>query len=101
MDLQTLIKSIDADTARAFVSATRHVIDALLIEGERVRQTQTPTVRDYNTATLPRDSPAGGWLSHEELRETARKISEALATEKWTDGFITALKAVSALGGLL
>ncbi len=101
MDLRTIVKNIDAETARAFVSASRHVIDALLIESERVRQTHTPTERDYNQAELSREAPGGGWLSHSELRDTARRMSEALANENWTDGFIAALKTVSALGGLL
>lgn len=100
MDLLNLAKSIDIETARAFVTAARHVVDAMLIEGERVRQTQTPGARDYNAATLPRTAPAGGWISHEELRETARRMFEAIAAEKWTDGFIAALQILSAMGGL-
>jgi hypothetical protein len=101
MDLVNLAKNIDVETARAFVTAARHVIDAMLIEGERVRQTQTPVARDYNAATLPRTTPAGGWISHEELRETSRRMSEAIAAEKWIDGFIAALQILSAMGGLL
>lgn len=101
MDLQTFAKNIDADTARAFVTAARHVIDALLIEAARVRATQTPAVRDYDQAALSREAPPGGWLSHDELRETAQRLSEAIAAEKWTDGFVCALKTLSALGGLL
>ena len=100
MDLLNLAKNIDAETARAFVTAARHVIDAMLIEGQRVQQTQTPGVQDYNAARLPRTAPAGGWISHEEVRETARRMSEAIAAEKWTDGFIAALQILSAMGGL-
>jgi len=101
MDWATLLRQIDAGTARAFVAAARHVIDALLIEAERVQQTQTPAARDYNAAELSREAPAGGWLSHAELREAARRMSEALATEKWVDGFVAAVKLMAALGGVL
>ncbi len=101
MDLQNIVKNIDAATAQAFVSAARHVVDALLIEGERVRQTQTPAARDYNAASLSREAAPGGWLSHEELRETSRRLAEAVAAEKWTEGFVAALKLLSMLGGAL
>lgn len=101
MDLQSIVRNIDAETARAFVSAARHVIDAMLIEAERVRQVQTPDARDYNEAALSREAPGGGWLSHAELRETAQRLSEAVAAEKWTAGFVCALRLLSALGGQL
>ena len=60
MDLHALVRNIDRQTARAFVTAARHVIDALLIEAERIEQTQTPTPTDYCRAQLPRNAPAGG-----------------------------------------
>jgi hypothetical protein len=101
VDFETLVKHIDGETARAFVTAARHVIDALLIEGERVREAQTPAKRDYDGAELPRSTPAGGWLSHEELRVTAQRLAEAVAAEKWIDGLIFAVKLFSALGGVL
>ncbi|MCK4342025.1 MAG: hypothetical protein KAY37_09920 [Phycisphaerae bacterium] len=101
MDLQTIVKNIDAKTAQAFVTATRHVIDAMLIEAQRVHQTQTPSPKDYNHAPLSREAAPGGWLSHTELRETARQLSEAVAAEKWTDGVLFALKALSVMGGVL
>lgn len=100
MDLRTLLTRIDAETARAFVTATRHVIDAMLIEGERVQQAQTPGARDYNTADLLRTTPAGGWLTHSALRDAARQLAEAVAAEKWADGVLFALQALRAVGGL-
>jgi hypothetical protein len=101
MNLLTLAQSIDAPTAQAFVTAARNVIDALLIEAERVRHTQTPLPRDYNAAELPRTTPPGGWIEHVELRETARRLAEAMAAEKWTDGLVCALQTVFVLGGML
>jgi hypothetical protein len=99
MDLKTLLQRIDVETARAFVIAARHVIDAMLIEAERIREVQTPAVRDYNAATLPRESPGGGWLSHDELRGTTQKMAEAMAAEKWTDGLLFAIRLLKTLGG--
>ncbi len=102
MDWQTMIQNIDANTAQAFVRAARHVIDALLIEAGRVRATQTPAPREYNNAaTLPRETPAGGWLSHDELRETARQMTEAIAAEKWAEGLLCALRTLALMGGVL
>lgn len=99
MDWMKIIERIDPATARAFVAATRNVIDALLLEGERVRQAQGPAVRDYAAAELRRDAPAGGWISDEELRATGRRLAEALAAEKWVDGFAAAVKIMALLGG--
>lgn len=98
MDLRTLLNNIDATTARAFVAAARHLIDAMLIETERVRQAQTPAPRAYAEAGLSREAPAGGWLSDDELRRAAQRMTEALAAEKWVDGVVFAVKALSALG---
>ncbi|MEW6253662.1 MAG: hypothetical protein AB1716_23700 [Planctomycetota bacterium] len=101
MDWRSAIERIDPAAAQAFVRAARKVIDALLIEGERVRQTQTPAPRDYPNAGLSRETPGGGWISHEELRSAAQDMAEAIAAEKWTDGLLCALKALVAVGALL
>ncbi len=101
MDWQTVVQRIDPAAAQAFVRAARTVIDALLIESERVRQMQTPVARDYQTAELSREAPAGGWLGHEELRAAAQRMAEAIAAEKWLDGLAFALQALVAAGALL
>lgn len=101
MNIETLLKGIDAGTARSFVRAARHVVDALLIEAERIGETQTPAARDYDNAELPRSAPAGGWLSAEELRGTAQRLAEAVAAEKWTDGLICAFRLFNVMGGVL
>ncbi len=100
MDLRMIMGRLDAGTARAFVSAARHVIDAMLIEAEQVKQTQTPGAVDYASAGLSREAPGGGWISDGELRRTTQQMSEAIAAEKWTDGAVFAIKALSALGGM-
>jgi len=95
MELQTLLRGIDADTARAFVDAAREVLDAVLLEMARIEQTRTPAARDYRCAELGRAAPAGGWIGHEELRETTRKMAEALAAEKWADGVAFAIQLLT------
>src|SRR5262245_32946580 len=100
MDLRTLAQSIDAGTARAFVSGARHFIDALLIEAQRISQTATPGQRDYESARLSRETPGGGWISDDELRRVCQQMSEAIALEKWVDGAIFAVRALTALGAL-
>lgn len=101
MNLEALLRQVDAGTAQAFVAAARHVIDALLIEGQRWAEKPAPPVRDYEAAELPRGAPPAGWLSHEELRDAAKRLAEALALEKWTDGLICAVKLFAAMGGVL
>lgn len=100
MNLEAILSRIDTASARAFVGGARRLIDAMLIEGQRVRQTQTPTGVDYTSAGLQADTPAGGWISDEELRGATQRMSEAIAAEKWTEGVLFALKALSALGAI-
>jgi hypothetical protein len=99
VDLQSILKQIDAPTAEAFVRAARNVIDAMLIEVQRVRAVSTPEPRDYNAAALPRAAPPGGWLSADELRQTTQELTEAIAAEKWVDGVLFAVKALAIVGG--
>ena len=99
MNIEDAVKRIDVDAARAFVHAARNVIDALLLEVEEVRSVQTPAARDYNQAQLPRDTAPGGWLSHEEVRNTAQRLAEAMAAEKWCDGVLFTLQLLQVLGG--
>jgi len=92
MDWANLARQVDASAARAFVEAARKVIDAMLIEAERARAEETPAECDYNAAELSRSAPAGGWLSHADLRRTAQQMAEAVAAERWTDGLVFALR---------
>lgn len=99
MSIEEIVKKIDVNAARAFVHAARNVIDALLLETEAVRSVQTPAARDYSQAQLPRDAAPGGWLSHEEIRNTAQRLAEAVAAEKWCDGVLFTLQLLAMLGG--
>ncbi|QOJ15657.1 MAG: hypothetical protein HRU75_13845 [Planctomycetia bacterium] len=100
MNLDLVLRAIDARTARRFVEAARHVVDALLIEAERVRQTQTPAPLDYSgSAGLNRAAPVGGWIATDELRAATQRMSEALAAEKWREGFTAAVAALVMIGG--
>lgn len=93
------MKHLDAGTARAFVTAARHVIDALLIEAARVQQTQTPGATDYASADVSREAPGGGWISDAELRGVTQRMTEAVAAEKWVEGAVFAVQAIALLGG--
>lgn len=98
MDWIQLLQRIDREAARAFAGAARNVIDALLIEAERVQQAKTPEVRDYRSAGLSRTTPAGGWISDSELRRTSQELSEAIATERWVDGAVAAVRLLGRMG---
>lgn len=99
MDFGTIVRQLDPATARAFVQATRNVIDALMIEGARVREAQGPQPRDYGRAEFSRSVPPGGWIASEELRGVVQRMNEAIAFEKWTEGVLFAIRAMSMLGG--
>src|SRR5262245_1021942 len=99
MNLESIAKQVDLGTARAFVTAARHFIDALLIEGQRVTTAATPQERDYNAAGgLSRETPPGGWISAEELRGATQRMSEAIAAEKWVEGAVFAARIFALLG---
>jgi|GEM_PF-1028710 len=100
MDLATLLRNIDAQTARAFVSAARHLIDALLIEVAQGQALHTPKSQDYDVAELSRVGSPGGWLTHDELHLAAQRMAEAIATERWVDGVLAALRTFNVLGGV-
>jgi hypothetical protein len=100
MDLRAIAERIDGPTARAFVGAARHMIDAMLIEAGRVQQTRTPGTVDYNTAEISRTTPAGGWLSDVELRGATQRLSESMAAERWSDGVLFAFKALALMGAI-
>lgn len=97
MDLKQMAGLIDAPTAQAFVTATRNMIDALMIEGQRVEQANTPGQRDYATATLDRAAPGGGWLTDAELQNATQRMSAAISAERWVDGVLFALAALALL----
>ncbi len=99
MGWEQVVQRVDAASAQAFVRAARRVIDAMLIEAEEVRATQTPTRIDYRTAELSRAAPSGGWISTGELKRTSQLMSEAIATERWTDGVIAAVRLFRMMGG--
>lgn len=99
MDFLQAMQHLDAAKARAFVEGARHVIDALLIEAERVEALRTPAPRDYMSAALDRTAPAGGWLGVSELRRTTQALSEAVAAERWLDGVLVTLRFLRGMGG--
>jgi len=100
MDWRDVVRGIDAETARAFVTAACRVIDAMLIETQRRQALRTPEPRDYEQAELRRDTAGGGWLAHDELRQTVQRLAETVAAEKWTEGLLAALAALRCLGGV-
>lgn len=100
MDVRRLLRDVDVETVRAFVNAARRVIDAMLIEKNRIAETRTPAPRDYESATSARETPSGGWISQDELRQTARELAEAIAVENWVDGAASAIRLLGGIGGV-
>jgi hypothetical protein len=98
MTLQQILEQINPRTAQSFVTAARHLLDALLIEAERVQAAQPPTPVDYDIATLSRAAPPGGWLGADDLRAATQRLSESIAVEKWVDGVLVAIRTLNGLG---
>lgn len=98
MSASQWLANLEPATISAFVRAARHVIDALLIEGQRIQSAGTPPPpRDYATADLDRSTPTGGWLTPDDLRNGAQRLAEAVAAEKWIEGFKLAVMLLSQL----
>jgi hypothetical protein len=97
MNLTTLANSIYQTTDLDFVASVKLMIDTMLIQPARAEPAQPPQPRDYNTATFgnlasPGATPPGGWISDNELRSASQRMNEAIAAEKWTEGFVAAMQ---------
>lgn len=97
MQVAKVAEKLDADVLKQFVVGVQKVIEALLIEQEHVGSQPGPVPVDYNTAGLPRAEPPGGWIGTGELRAASQKMSEAIAAEKWVEGFVFAVQAMGTL----
>lgn len=97
MDIAAIAERVDARVAQSFVRAAFNVLTAMTAEVTRAKPARPPGQRDYNAAGLSREGPAGGWISDSELRAATQRISEAITTEKWGEGFMFALQAIAML----
>lgn len=97
MDIVGIAERVDARVAQSFVRAAFNVLTAMTVEVERGKPARPPGERDYNAAGLSREGPAGGWISDGELRAATQRISEAIAAEKWSEGFVFAIQAMAML----
>lgn len=95
---QAVLASMTPENVRAFVEAARNVIQACMVELEKVSAIQTPKPTDYTTAELNASAPPGGWITDTELRNTVQKMNEAIAAERWVDGALFVIKAIAVLG---
>jgi hypothetical protein len=93
--IKAIAESLDAGTVQSFVHAARLAVEAIINEADQVAKAATPAATDYATADHDRSSPAGGWILPDELRNANTAMVEAIAAEKWVDGFVTAVKAMA------
>ncbi|MFO0971844.1 MAG: hypothetical protein U1A27_00180 [Phycisphaerae bacterium] len=97
--IRQLLARVTPETAKALVHATRTVLDAIGAEQSRIAASAAPPGGvDYAAAGHDRTSPAGGWITPDELRERGQAMSEAIAAEKWIDGVVAAIQALALLG---
>lgn len=100
MDTKTasaIASHIGPEEAKHFVTAAFNVIKAALIVREQEREARTPGTVDYGSAELDRSTPADGWITDETLLSYQQRMTEAIAAEKWMDGFIFAIQLISVL----
>ena len=98
--IKGVAEKLDPATIQTFVHTARLVVEAVADEAQASASTQMPGQTDYATATLDHSTPAGGWLNVEQIRETSRKMTEAVAAEKWVDGFICAVQFMAMIGAI-
>jgi len=104
LSLQAVAAKYTPEQLKLFIQIVREIVD-------RVAQTPAalPTVDpaagtiDYATAPAIDTSagPPGGWLTKDDVRVASAKMIEAVAAEKWTDGFVFAVKLFVAAGGAI
>lgn len=99
--IEDLLKDVNLVIVKRFLFAVESLVNALLLAEELPREARMPQEHDYTKATLPREAPPLGWLSHDQLRESARQMGEAISAEKWTDGFVAAIRLISLFTGAL
>lgn len=94
----TIAKGLSEQTLKGFVNAVNEIVKQ--IAGTPVGGVSTaPTPVDYAHAEITVGVPPGGWLSVEEFRDASRRMTEAIAAEKWVEGFITAVQIMIMIGG--
>lgn len=92
------ISSLPPSKLAAVVHAVRDVIDTLADNRSSYANT-APQGTEYDTADHDASAPVGGWLSVDELRERSRQMTEAIAAEKFVQGFLMAVQLMAMFGG--
>ena len=97
--ITSLAERLDAQTIQTFVHTMRLIADAILAEAEDRAGEHAPTGQvDYATAGPDRTAPPGGWGDVAEIRSRATAMAEAIAAEKWQDGFVFAFELMALVG---
>ena len=97
--LSNFLSKLDPAVIQTFVHTVRKVLDAFRIEAAIVSQSATPSSPDYEHGGLSPAPPSGGWITNDELRARVQEFNEAMALEKWIDGFIAGIKVMMFIGG--
>lgn len=103
MNIDTLKKvaaALDADTLKSFVHTARLTIDAIASEQRAAAAKAAPQPIDYAAADHDRSAPAGGWIDPQEVKALSAAMTEAIAAEKWADGFVTAIQLLAMVGAI-
>lgn len=98
--IKTIADKLDLATIQSFTRAALDVIQVVLNEAEKRAATATPDKVDYAHADHDWSAPAGGWLTPDEIRTAITEITEAIAAEKWFDGFVAAVKMMAACAAM-
>lgn len=93
--LSTVMSDLSMESIKEFVTVVKRYIDDALVDDIKVLPQESPTKIDYNKAGVELIAPHGGWISRSELERYNQKMTEAIANEKWTEGFILAMQIVA------
>lgn len=93
--LSTIMSDLSMETIKEVVTVVKRYIDDALVDDIKIQPQESPNRLDYNKAGIELVAPPNGWISMSELEAYNQKMTEAIANEKWTEGFILAMQIVA------
>lgn len=87
------------ESLKEFVLAFKAMLDRGLIPTVPVKPEVEPPLHEYGGKGLTKNAPASGWISESELAGRVQLMTEAIAAEKWEEGFLFAVQIIMLFGG--
>lgn len=91
---QTTFQQLNLEDVKNFVLSVAKLVEKLTA-APSVSSTDTGMGKDDYLKPPVYNEPTGGWISVNELRTKNQAMVEAIAREKWFEGFVLALELVA------